>query len=268
MVLLMSKQANILLIVEGAKLEPNFFQKVAELYSLNVKIYPLKTNIYPIYHKLKELSFNADVKDVLRELLTNKEDLEILDEKFAYTYLIFDCDAHHGSEKNTKSAYETVIGNLSKLQEMVGYFTDETDTSRGKLYINYPMMESYRDCDDFFDDTYKDRVIDVTQLVHYKEFVSKKKLANYRIDDLQSQEYELLIKMNLYKLNHICEGKWSAFDYEDYLNMSNAHKVFEKQEKLVKTENYLSVLNTSLFFSIDFFGNQSGYFDKVINKEK
>ncbi len=37
---------------------------------------------------------------------------------------------------------------------MVNYFVDETDPSIGKLYINYPMMESYRDCDTFFEEDY------------------------------------------------------------------------------------------------------------------
>ncbi len=32
---------------------------------------------------------------------------------------------------------------------MTEYFVDETDPTIGKLYINYPMMESYRDCDEF-----------------------------------------------------------------------------------------------------------------------
>ncbi len=265
MVPLMSKPANILLIVEGAKLEPNFFEKIAEFYDLNVKIYSLKTNIYLLYSKLKELSFDADVKDVLRELLTNKEDLAILEEKFAYTYLIFDCDAHNSYENSNKSLFDNVIDNLSKLKELTDYFTDETDPSRGKLYINYPMMESYRDCDDFFDGTYKDRVVDISQLGQYKQLVSFKKLGSYRIDKLNCQQYEHLIKMNLYKLNYICNGKWEAIKYEDYLTVSASSSVLAKESEFVLKSNFISVLNSSLFFSVDFFGNQEGYFDRVIN---
>lgn len=56
---------------------------------------------------------------------------------------------------------------------MAEYFVDETDPSVGKLYINYPMMESYRDCDDFFDENYKSTMVSLPAILSYKKDVGK-----------------------------------------------------------------------------------------------
>ena len=42
---------------------------------------------------------------------------------------------------------------------MLDFFNDETD--QGKLFINYPMMESYRDCDAFFDENIEKAITSV-----------------------------------------------------------------------------------------------------------
>lgn len=134
---------NILIIVEGSKTEPNFFNRLSDVFGLKFDIYCLETNIYSLYKKMKEIDFNGDIKDVLSEIHQDKK--EMLSKKFAYTYLIFDCDAHHSRKNESRTQEEIVLDNLAKLSEMAKYFIDETDPSKGKLYINYPMMESYRD---------------------------------------------------------------------------------------------------------------------------
>lgn len=59
---------NILIIVEGSKTEPNFFNRLSDVFGLKFDIYCLETNIYSLYKKMKEIDFNGDIKDVLSEI--------------------------------------------------------------------------------------------------------------------------------------------------------------------------------------------------------
>lgn len=57
---------NVLIIVEGKKTEPRFFERLNELFfESNLTIYCLETNIYSLYIKLKEYEFNANITDLL-----------------------------------------------------------------------------------------------------------------------------------------------------------------------------------------------------------
>ena len=254
-------ESNILIIVEGSKTEPNFFNRLSDVFGLKFDIYCLETNIYSLYKKMKEIDFNGDIKDVLSEIHPNKR--EMLSKKFAYTYLIFDCDAHHARENETRTQEEIVFTNLDKLSEMANYFVDETDPSIGKLYINYPMMESYRDCDDYFENEYASAIVSISKLSSYKNHVAKKKLCSKHIDKYTKEQFSLLILQNLYKLNLICVQKWNKPNYKEYSSYSNSANILSEERKLATKDKVLYVINTSLFMITDYFGNRNGFYEGV-----
>lgn len=155
---------NILLIVEGDKTEKEFFKRIEELLNEKLKchfnIYSFKTNIYTLYNKIKKDDYYLNIQDVLIEM--NEEYRNELEEKsFSDVYLIFDLDAQHTRINETRSYDEIIKDNTSIVSEMIKHFDNETDPTKGKLYINYPMMESFKDCDSltFFDSNYKDEII-------------------------------------------------------------------------------------------------------------
>ena len=252
-------ESNILIIVEGSKTEPNFFNRLSDVFGLKFDIYCLETNIYSLYKKMKEIDFNGDIKDVLSEIHPNKK--EMLSKKFAYTYLIFDCDAHHAGKNETRTQEKIVFTNLDKLSEMANYFVDETDPSIGKLYINYPMMESYRDCDDYFEDEYASAIVSISKLSSYKKHVAKKKLCSKHIDKYTKEEFSLLILQNLYKLNLICGQKWNKPNYKEYSSYSDSANILSEERKLATKDKLLYVINTSLFMITDYFGNRNGFYE-------
>lgn len=259
-----------LLIVEGKRLEPGFFEQMADCFNLDFTFYSLKTNIYILYQKLEELEFQCDIKDVLIEMHPDQK--EILQGKFAYTYLIFDSELHHtgivprGELKKTPE--EIAKENIEKLEKMILHFTDETDPSIGKLYINYPMMESFKDCNDFFDENYRNAYIDIEDIKTYKTIVGLKRLANYRVDKYTSKEFCLLAKMNIFKANWMLNRKWEELDYETFRSHMDNDDVFRCEEKLVLDEKRIAVLNTALFLIIDYYGNKAGFYESVIKAEK
>lgn len=250
---------NILIIVEGSKTEPNFFNRLSDVFGLKFDIYCLETNIYSLYKKMKEIDFNGDIKDILSEIHPDKK--EMLSKNFAYTYLIFDCDAHHSRKNESRTQEEVVLANMDKLSEMANYFTDETDPSIGKLYINYPMMESYRDCDAFFEEDYASAKVSIEELSTYKNRVARKKLSSIHVDKYTKEQFSSLILQNLYKLNIIHHKIWGKPDYDTYLKCSDSERILSEEKNLIVNEKFLSVINTSLFMITDFYGNRNGFYD-------
>lgn len=262
----MNKEGNILIIVEGAKTESLFFKRLAKVFDLKFEIYCFKTNIYSLYKMMKEYDFNADIKDILKE--KHKDNANILDKKFAYTYLVFDCDPHHPKIKEYRQLNEVVADNFSTLKEMANYFTNETDPAIGKLYINYPMMESYRDCDSFFDSNYETKEALLSHLKIYKQLVGERKLSNFRIDEYERKHFKSLILQNLFKRNKICFSLWQKPSFKDFSDSKNIFLLLEKQ--IEKSSNYGSVfvINTSLFLIVDFYGNRNNFYDSLIIESK
>ena len=253
---------NILLIVEGKKTEPSFFKCLRQKFNIEYKIYCLGTNIYTLYSKIKELDFNCDIKSVLKDL--HPEQAQILNNKFAYTYLIFDCDAHHPKKEDNREIKKIVIDNFRKIGELLNYFNDETEPSKGKLYINYPMMESYKDADDFYDLQYKDASVCLDDISNYKALVGKKKLSNRRVDSFTKEELSKLSLMNIFKLNYIVNSHWSVLSYGDYKAIMETLSLYEAEKQKVNKYNEISVINTTLFLILDYYGNRDGFYDAII----
>ena len=146
---------------------------------------------------------------------------------------------------------------------MAKYFIDETDPSTGKLYINYPMMESYRDCDTFFEDSYAFAKVSIEELSTYKNRVAKKKLSSIHVDKYTKEQVSSLILQNLYKLNIIHHEILGKPDYDTYLKCSDSECILSEEKNLIVNEKFLSVINTSLFMITDFYGNRNGFYDEL-----
>lgn len=255
---------NVLVIVEGKKTEPAFFKQLHTVFGLDYNIFCFATNIYTLYRRIKDLDFNCDIKNVLKEHCP--EQALTLNNKFAYTYLIFDCDAHHTKPEDERKTEQIVLENFQKLQDLLKYFNDETDPSKGKLYINYPMMESFKDADDFFESKYCETTVNINEICKYKDKVNKKMLSRRRVDSLTKEQLEQLTLMNVYKLNFIVNSKWDKLSYAAYQRIATSLSLHKSQEALIKQKNEISVINTTLFIILDYFGNQNGFYDSIINK--
>lgn len=145
---------------------------------------------------------------------------------------------------------------------MLSHFQNETDGTIGKLYINYPMLESYRDCKKFYEESYREKVVKFDCLKNYKEIVGKRgncvNLSRY-----SEQNFIDLCRMNLAKANYLCKKTWGKPTYEIYLNELTQSDIASTQAKMIQEEQIINVLNCSLFFVVDYFGNKDGAFDKI-----
>ena len=248
-----------LVIVEGERRETRFFSRLAEVFGMRMEIVSFRANIYRLYQALKEYGFDYDIRAALLEQNSSEEAKRILSDKYAYTYLVFDCDVqHHPTEPKgalERTAHEVALKNFERLKEMVGYFTNETDPDRGKLYVNYPMMESYRDADEFFDPSFKGRCIDIEAIGTYKTVVSKRKLSRFHENALTRNEVMNLVRMHLYKLLWMMAGEWRLPAEDEYERYGQLEVEEVEREECVR-DGRLQVLNTSVFLAVDYLGSK------------
>lgn len=264
----MASQPKTLIVVEGGRLEPRFFEQLKKVFGLNLDIYCLKSNIYLLYKKMKEMEFNANLKDVLLGVHDTEENRELLSQNFAYTYLIFDFDPHHTEVYEKGILLETVVGNnINKVREMAEYFIDETDPTIGKLYINYPMMESFKDCDSFEDVDYLTRMIKLAEVKRYKEIVGCRRMSNKRIEGYSKHDFTMLTRQNVNKLGKICGVINEPMDYETYIQKSIQTNVLQCEIDFINSLKKITVLNTSVFLALDYYGNKGDFFDKIMQVE-
>ena len=254
----MSKEPKALLITEGTKTEPRFFGRIEELFGLQLHIVCMSANIFKLYNQMEKAQFDCNVKDLLTECLPSNLDpktrqtyLEQLQDKYAYIYFVFDFDIQHheeGQETNIEK-------NCQKIQRMLQELNDETDDTRGKLYINYPMMESYRDIDSFSDPAFAQSSVAVQQLTHYKHLVSQKQMGNKDITRYTKENFVDIFKLNFHKLETIHQTV--LHDKKQYQTLTEGSNIYTKIKEKLDKESMVYILNTSIFFLGEF-----NYFNK------
>ena len=136
----------ILFVFEGKEREPLLFRTIQNLFfqkETDAFVCTYNSNIYSLYSKLKKydvfdgVSAPGDTVSILNEILESKGDHTLSDivvSDVSQIYLFFDYDFHDNRL--------TLEENNHRIEEMLHYFSDETEN--GKLYINYPMVDSIR----------------------------------------------------------------------------------------------------------------------------
>jgi hypothetical protein len=242
------------LIAEGEKTEKQFFKNIGKLY-LNkgsvLHIFSYKTHIFTLYKKIKEAreTFTETIR-TLREIAKNDPDIEILNNKFAYIYLVFDFERH-----DPNFGYD-------KLFDMIKLFNDETE--KGKLYINYPMVESYKDHSKFDEDDYCLRDCAVCNGHNYKRQVN---LRGYqkRLKDYKKEDFNGICRLNLIKTSRLSDGRQGLLDYEKYGLFAQQEKILSAVKEYIESKDTIPILNTSIFFLTDYFGKT--FFNEIMSEK-
>lgn len=263
-----------LFVFEGKKTEPKIFETLKELFFSKREeqlVCTYNSNIYSLYSHLSELEIFKDdgvesagrTLSVLNSILEKNGDntlSNILDSDVSEIFLFFDYDFHESRL--------SIESNNSHIEEMLTYFNDET--LNGKLYINYPMIESIRYHKELPDLNYKNYVVlrenskDFKSIVHEYSFYNSLDyilLSNNPKESIEKQRdrfdivvenWRNLVEMNICKANYICnDDNSSPKDKLDILQ----NKIFENQLlKYVNTEQCcVAILNAFPLFIYDYF---------------
>ena len=212
------------------------------------RIFVFKTNIYCLYDVMESQTDGdweqVDLPLLLRTCTDNEDERKMLSQHFSEIILVFDYDPQH-------STYS-----FDKIDRMYNYFSNASE--KGKLYINYPMVEAAYHFKNFpNDESYKKRIVTKQQLENheYKSIVDNdSKQIQGILDYSNFGVIKNSIKMNLKKAIYIYSGQYEKVDIQKY-SMIDFRKILKKQAKLYQTQQVIFVLFTLIFYLLDYDSN-------------
>ena len=77
----------------------------------------------------------------------------------------------------------------------------------------------------------------------------------------------MLTCQNVKKLGRICDVDGESMDYEMYIQKSNQTNILQHEIEFVKSLTQIAVLNTSVFFALDYYGNKDGFYDNILRNK-
>lgn len=247
----MSKK--ILLIVEGESDEVRFFRRLFKCcyQKFEYNFYSYKTNLHvlaqELYNNYPDFeSDNIDIKLVLSSLEDDEDKKWALKEQYTDVFLVFDFEPH-----DHHTHFDTV-------KRMLNYFTDST--GQGKLFINYPMMQSYKHFLSLPDSSFVDRCVTMEEVKRYKSLVAEESCFT----DLAKYDYKTFFSIayhHLWKANYVQTGVAQYPSLKSFQKL-DCRTIFDNQVVLATSEEKkVFVLNTCIFSMVEFAPKK--YFDYV-----
>lgn len=233
-----SEKTKILMVVEGQKTDVALMNHLLSVYGINQnhEIVSYNTNLYVLYDQIftDDTPESIDLLQHLKEKEPDEKKKSLFDIHYSDIILVFDLDPH-----DPRFSADKII-------RMVEFFTESSDMV--KLYINYPMVESFYHMKSIPDPDYNSYVVTLDELKsgEYKTKVNREnRNHDYRKFAVDRNECNIVIKQNIAKANTLCADNTND-------KLPDLHIVLEKQLDLMKGHMYLSVLCTCAFYVIDY----------------
>lgn len=248
----MGSHSNILFIVEGSADEGRLLRKInGILDSKNIySIYTYKTTIHEMYDICIELINDKDLslQLLLKEKTSDASERSVLSKQYKSIFLIFDFDPHYPKYSS------------KKLLMMYDFYNESRDF--GRLYINYPMMQSYRHMKKMPDVNFIKSTASLGDCLEYKKIVGQE--SNYT--DLNAYDYQIIMNLVYHhycKLNYISTKCYSIKDLDDFLqtNQNKLKSLLVLQNDMFEATDKFYIINTSILFIIDL--NPITFFRKI-----
>ena len=224
----------ILLIVEGEKEEVRILGKdshgLLDLIGVDCEIVPFANPIYELYELYKNKEYDDIVEFLRAEKGLTLDKGTISKNAFSSIYLIFDYEPHY-----QKYSDETI-------KEMMNVFDNETEM--GKLYINYPMIESFYHFKTLPDPEFFNRKISLEEFNgrKYKRLVGNESCLQ-RGKNFTKKDLAYVM------LHNYCKASFLLGDNSDDIDYM---KLLEYQINLKNSKNQISVLSTISQIAIDY----------------
>ena len=246
--------------MEGARKELKLINKLKELFlPQEITITSYGTSLYQLYNKLEEYcEFNFEDLDVLLALKAHETDDEkkaIFDEKYTDVLLIFDFDPQDNGF------------DIAKISKLMNHFNDSTE--HGKLYINYPMVESFYHLSKVkeiqVDENFANNKFTLKELQEHK-YKSRaiSEGTDLDIGRMSKEMVENIMCQQACKANYILEEKYQVlYDY----SQEKMLMILEKQNKLLEQTGEAYVLNTCSFFVLEFYPSNVDFLNNITNNQ-
>lgn len=263
----------ILFVFEGVKTEPRIFKTIETLFLNGDNIVcSYCSNIYSLYEKLAAENYFDNDKNSLSIIPLLQEEVrkhpENTDKDFlnlkhideiSEIYLFFDYDCNYSRKYESLKLED----NNKKIGKLLNFFDDET--SVGKLYINYPMVESFRYTKKLPDkEFYKYKIMisqsrdvffkkTVDEFSYYKnyDFAILRKTQNTVLSkEIVRKNWLYLIFQNMQKAFYIFEGK--VVSIQDFRLFSESELFSAELKNYVQKEETIAILNAFPIFIFEY----------------
>lgn len=246
----------ILFVFEGEEREPRLFRTLERLYfpkdNDNI-VCSFGNNIYELYNELLDYGDGADIVSLMRQHLAERGDTtleSVRSSDISETYLFFDYDF-----QNTQLPLHEIN---KRLKKMLALFDEETDN--GKLYINYPMIESIRYTKELPDEDYDGYTVTRRECDDFKhlarEFSAYNSLDHILFMDGETptkekfmrvkDNWQYLKEMNVRKANYLITGQHSMPAEKTVIDQLS---LFDSQvSKYVTPKDSVAILNSFPIF--------------------
>lgn len=230
----MSKR--ILFIVEGRKTESTFLKRL--LSGLGItdehRIFVFGTNIHVLYGKVFGTG-DPEAIDLLGALREGAIENErgVLSQDFSDIYLVFDAE------------FQDPRFDLGHLRTMLEYFDNSTEN--GRLYLNYPMMESYLHLKSMNDPGYLTRTVSYDSIKDYKRIARLECCKELSNASHYSRRLILVIVSHNYMKTYLMLGMDSRYDQESGDISDQGQRILQEQSDMLRDKGRIQVLNTSAF---------------------
>ncbi len=236
----------ILFIVEGQRTEERFIRKMMREFSLTEEreTYVYGTNIHVLYESVfgKDDPEDTDLLLALKSQTESKEEKRILSESYSDVLLVFDAE------------FQDPKFNPEHLRAMLAHFSDST--VYGKLYLNYPMMESYRHMPSLDWKEFLDYTVKRSNVPHYKRIVGEEGCVELRNPNEYDKRLMSAVSMaNARKYLHLVNEDPEDIDSYD---QCDGLSLFEIQMKSMNDRDVVYVMNTASLIIVDW--NPSAFF--------
>lgn len=237
------RKSKILVLVEGEKTDYRLMQHLIEVYGISDRheIVSYNTNIYALYQDMFREG-DPDSIDLLQNLKEHEKDCDkkrIFDQRFSDILLIFDLDP-----QDSRFSSEIILA-------MANYFTESSDM--GKLYINYPMVESFYHMKRIPDPDYNSYSASLLELRQhkYKQRVNRENRDHsYSKFAASRSECTCVIRQNIEKAWWLI-GELKPNDSQAY-SSPDTLEVLKKQLAMLDSISSVSVLCTCVFYISDY----------------
>lgn len=230
---------NCLFILEGPKDEPKLLNSMfQEMKKDDQHCYFFRCNLHVLANLLMpneddELE-DIDLLMTLKGRKNSAEDAEVLSHRYTDIFMVFDFEPQEGNPV------------FNKIRKMIAYFNDST--GNGKLYINYPMMQSYRHLTMLPDPCFEFRKATVDLSKKYKQVVAEEGKAIP--DHLKSYNHVLLYSMAVHHLEKREKVLGRAYALPIAYNETEDVEVFDRQTRMLAEEKSCYVLNTAILLLV------------------
>lgn len=246
----------ILFVFEGKKKEPAIFESLRKIYFRredSVVVCTYNTDFHSLYKALSENDW--ELFYVLRERLQQRGENTLDGYKasdFSQTYLFFDYDF--------QNSHIPLDEQNRRLEEMLLYFNEETEN--GKLFINYPMIESLVYTKRLPDEQFDSYVVKRENCRNFKGMAARFSHypdtsfllignANGVTDKEVINNWEFLKIQHVYKANLLCNGVRAALPTsKEEISQQNIFKA--QQEQFVGPHDSVAILNSFPIFVYEY----------------